>query len=131
MSSRQNRETRPEYPTGHNKGNESPDRSVPRTNGGNDKPVATFGAPMGVPPVVDDTEEREALLATTPTDEEVAAHVSATESESKEETRRRAEDEAANRATEAPEVNPTADISIWGAEDDIREHQQDVDETDR
>ncbi len=34
MASRQNREMRAEYPTGHNKGNESPSRRVPRNPGG-------------------------------------------------------------------------------------------------
>ena len=132
MASRQNRETRKEYPTGHNKGNESPSRAVPRTNGGNDDEVTTFGAPMGVPPVVDDTAEREALLNTRASDEEVATIVADKASDSRDEVRRRAQDEADNRPTEAAEVTDgDGDMTVFRAAKDLREHELDTEEADR
>ncbi len=121
MASRQNRETRKEYPTGHNKGNDSPDRSVP----------TSYGSPMGVPPVVDDTAEREALLSTEVPPDERAALIDETISDSQSEARRRAQDEADNRPTEAPEVNPTADLTAAGAARNIRDRQQQTEDADR
>ncbi len=124
MGSRQNREARAEYPTGHNKGNDSPDRSVPRANGGN-----TFGAPMGVPPVVDDTAEREALLNTVP-EPGVAREVIESHDEAAS-VRDRAEQEAGDRRTISAEDNPTGDLTAVGAADKIRKHKLETEETDR
>lgn len=128
MGSRQNREARAEYPTGHNKGNDSPDRSVPRANGGQ-----SFGAPMGVPPVVDDTAEREALLATTgeggEASEHIESHISAGIAET--EARDRAEQEADERRSISAQDNPTGDLTAVGAADTIRKHKLESEETDR
>jgi len=132
MASRQNRETRPEYPTGHNKGNDSPDRDVPGTSGGNDQPVRSFGAPMGVPPVSESEEGRQEILGTTGEGGTAAEHIEEHLSEGQEETRQRAETEAANRRTEAPEEpSPTADLTITTAIDRIKDRQQQQQETDR
>lgn len=134
MGSRQNRESRPEYPTGHNKGNESPDRSVPRASGGNDDEVPTFGAPIsGPPPVVDDTAAREALLATTgeggAASEHIESHIESGIDET--EARDRAEQEADERRSISAEDNPTGDLTAVGAARNIRQRQQETEEADR
>lgn len=134
MASRQNRETRKEYPTGHNKGNDSPDRSVPRANGGNDDEVATFGTPIsGPPPVVDDSAQRAALLATTgeggTAAEHIESHIQGGVDESA--ARDRAEQEADERRSISAEDNPTGDMTATGAAKHIRERQQETEETDR
>ena len=135
MASRQNRETRKEYPTGHNKGNDSPSRAVPRTNGGNDddEPVQSFGAPIGAPPPVRDTdEERQRLLQTTGEGGTAAEHIEEAISEGQAETRERAEQEAANRPAGAvEEPSPTADLTVTTAIERIKDRQQQQQETDR
>ena len=95
MASRQNKEARKEYPTGHNKGNDSPDRDVLQST-----PPRTFGAPTSIPPVVDDTAAREALLATTGEGGTASEHIEADRQGRVDETeaRERAEAEAASRA---------------------------------
>ncbi len=130
MASRQNKEARKEYPTGHNKGNDSPNRDVPGTNGGK---VRTFGAPVGGPPPVRDTdEERRRLLETKPEPGESRRRIEEHEAGGREETRQRAEEEARNRRTAAPEEpSPTADLTITTAIDRIKKRQQDQAETDR
>ncbi len=133
MASRQNRESRKEYPTGHNKGNDSPSRAVPRTNGGDDDTVPTYGVSTSPPPVVDDSEQRAALLATKDEGgtaaEHIETHIQGGVDESA--ARDRAEQEADERRRISAEDNPTGDMTITGAAKHIRERQQETEETDR
>ncbi len=140
MASRQNREMRAEYPTGHNRGNESPSRRVPRNPGANpveppeDVDVKAYGAPMGVPEVDESREaERERKLETEATPEARSEAIETHIEEGREETRQRAETEAANRRTEAAqeEPSPTADLSIGGAIGNIQDIKRRTEEEGR
>lgn len=113
MASRQNREARE------------------KTNGSSRPKQRSFGAPMGPPPVRDTSSERDRLLATKPTSEEVRSAVEADEEGSREETRARAENEAANRRTAAPrsqQTSGTDDLSARGAGERISGRQRQIDE---
>ena len=126
MPSRQLREARKEYPTGHNRGNE---RAGDTARGG----PRTFGAPTGPTQLTEEQrkardEERRRLLETRPTAEERRRAIEEHEEGGREETRQRAETEAANRRTEAPEPSPTSDLSAYGAGEKIRQRPHNIDE---
>ena len=142
MASRQNREARAEYPTGHNRGNDSPDRRVPRVPGGANPveaapPPKAYGAPMGTPEVSEEDKaarlaEREELLGTPGTREEFQAAVTEQEEGSIAETKR-AELEAkadARTAAVAPS-SPTADLSAAGAMKTLEEMKRRTEEEGR
>jgi hypothetical protein len=113
---------------GHNRGNDSPSRNVPRVPGGAnpvEEPdevgvkVPTFGSPIGVEEVSDADKaarlrEREAKLATVP---EPGAGIAAVEEDlqaSAAETRRNLEREADDRKAGGQEEEGT-DLSAYGA----------------
>lgn len=124
MASRQNREMRAEYPTGHNRGNESPSRRVPRVPGGanpveppEDVDVKAYGAPMGGPPEVntDRQAERERKLATTPKPGEAGELIEEHIQAGIDETLRADLETDADRRASADEPSPTEDLSAMGA----------------
>ena len=128
MASRQNREARAEYPTGHNRGNDSPDRRVPRVPGGanpveaapEEVEVPTFGSPIGVEEVSDADKaarlrEREAKLATVPEAGAASAAVDEDLQASAAETRRNLEREADDRKGGGQELEEGTDLSAYGA----------------
>jgi len=123
MASRQNREMRSEYPTGHNKGNESPSRRVPRNPGGAnpvepaaEPDVPTYGAPMGVPEVDEGREaEREAKLGQEATPEERGELIEEHIQEGIDETLRGELETQADARTGAGQPGPTQDLSAAGA----------------
>ena len=123
MASRQNREMRAEYPTGHNRGNDSPSRRVPRVPGGanpvetpEEVPVASFGAPMGETPVDTSRDaERERKLATTPKPGEASERIEAHIQAGIDETLRADLETQADARTGAGEPGATEDLSAAGA----------------
>ena len=121
MPSRQNREARPEYPTGHNKGNE---RAGDEANGG--PATRTFGAPMGVQRPRQATERE--LLTRRPTAEERRKAIEEHEAGGREETRRRAEQEAAGRRTEAPTPTYERIGKPESTVDTLRHREHDIEE---
>lgn len=143
MASRQNREARAEYPTGHQPGNDSPDRSVPRVPvGANpvEKPdevgIRAFGAPIGTPKVSEEDQakriaERETKLETPGTREEFQAEVTRQEEGSIEETKRAELEMEADRRTAAAEPSATVDLSAAGAAKTLEEMKRRTEEAGR
>jgi len=141
MASRQNREARAEYPTGHNRGNDSPDRRVPRVPGGANPveaapPPKAYGAPIGPPEVSEEDKtarlaEREELLATPGTAEERKEGIETHISEGIEETKRQELEMEADRRTAAAEPSATADLSAAGAMKTLEEMKRRTEEQGR
>ena len=124
MASRQNREARAEYPTGHNKGNDSPDRNVGRRVSAatpvEETEVPTFGAPIGVPEVSEEDKaarlaEREAKLGTEAPPGERSEAIEEHIQEGIDETQRADLERQADARTAAAEPSATADLSAAGA----------------
>ncbi len=144
MASRQNREMRAEYPTGHNKGIESPSRRVPRVYPGanpveppEEVDVKAYGTPIGPPEVSEEDQaarlaEREAKLGQEGTPEERKEAIETHITEGIDETLRADLETQADARTGAPEEkSPTADLSARGAAANIEEMKRRTEEAGR